>query len=98
MNQHEFSSRPTNRQVCQKAAGPVLDGRRRNALLKPPGPSRKVGDLKLIAEALNRLDWIKKLPDPETASNLLAPHVAGDAPLPLTPSFVQPLDSRAEVT
>ena len=79
--------------MCEKPP-PVFEGRRRNALLKPPGQSRKVGDLKLIAEALNRLEWIKKLPDPETASNLIAPHVAGDAPLPLpfTPSFVYPLD------
>ena len=49
--------------------------RRREALLKPPGPSRKIGDLNLIAQTLGHLAWIKRLPDPETACKALAPHV-----------------------
>lgn len=58
-----------------RAAAADHEGRRRDALLKPPGPARKIGDLKLIAETLGLLEWIKHLPDPAAASAQLAPHV-----------------------
>jgi CRP-like cAMP-binding protein len=58
-----------------KIAATDHDARRRGALLKPPGPGRKIGDLKLIAETLGRLAWIKRLPDPDGACQQLAPHV-----------------------
>ena len=61
--------------ACATPHAPLREGRRRNALLKPPGPARKVGDLKLIAEALGRLEWIKRLPDPDAACEQLAPYV-----------------------